>query len=55
MAAITDANPPKPDNASGLLSGVLEGQDADDDDDEQYGHDVKMEGEPVNGELLAGR
>ncbi|PNS21655.1 methionine aminopeptidase, type II [Sphaceloma murrayae] len=45
-ASIADGNPPKPAAASGLLDGVLEGQDEDGDDDDEQGRsgfDVKTE------------
>jgi methionyl aminopeptidase len=50
---IACVNPPKPAAASGLIQGVLEGQDedGDDDEDEKTGADMKSGSEPSNGEL----
>ncbi|KAF2630301.1 methionine aminopeptidase 2-like protein [Macroventuria anomochaeta] len=51
-AAITTTNPPKPAAASGLLQGVLEGQDEDgkDDDDNKDRTDLKLNGVATNGQ-----
>ncbi|KAJ4989430.1 methionine type [Stagonosporopsis vannaccii] len=46
-AAITSTNPPKPAAASGLLEGVLEGQDENDDDEEDRGN-LKADHEGTN-------
>ncbi|KAF2095904.1 methionine aminopeptidase 2-like protein [Rhizodiscina lignyota] len=50
-AAIAAVNPPKPASASGLLQGVLEGEDedGDDDDDDKIGADLKSGDQPTNG------
>ncbi|KAF2791897.1 methionine aminopeptidase 2-like protein [Melanomma pulvis-pyrius CBS 109.77] len=49
-AAIGITNPPKPAAASGLIHGVLEGQDedGDDDDDDKSGTDL-ISGQPTDG------
>jgi methionyl aminopeptidase len=52
-AATINVNPPKPAAATGLLQGALEGQDEDgddDDDEEKSGADLKLDGQPSNGE-----
>lgn len=51
MAAII--NPPKPAAASGLIQGVLDGDDddeeGDNDDHQKIGTDLKSGGQPNNG------
>jgi len=51
-AAIAAINPPKPAAASGLLPGVLEGEDEDggDEDDIKMGADLKPGCQPGNSE-----
>jgi hypothetical protein len=52
-APIAAGNPPKPAAASGLLPGVLEGEDegGDDDDDDKIGADLNFDGQPSNSKL----
>ena len=53
QAAITAVNPPKPAAASGLVHGVLEGQDEDgedeDEDDNKVEADLNVGDQPKNG------
>jgi methionyl aminopeptidase len=51
--SIADINPPKSATATGLLHGSLDGEGEDgEDEDDNVGAAVKLDGEPVNGKSI---